>query len=91
MKAMDMELGTCWRTILSLLCVVSLVACTSTPGIQFVAVDDELLAIDSDKCQRVTSLVEDNANARVLLVFDIDNAVLESSTGQFLGSAQWDN
>jgi hypothetical protein len=63
--------------------------CVSTPDAPDDAVNDEMHVTNSFRSARVREIVDGYSDKRVLFVFDIDNTVLESPPGQFLGSAQW--
>lgn len=71
------------------LALTSLAACQSTPSVSVGAPAQQTTTIQSFSDPRVGELTQELPVETTLFVFDIDNTLLESRAGQFLGSDQW--
>ncbi len=64
-------------------------ACQTVPKFSDTVPDQPVLTIQSYSDPRVAELTRDLPTGTTLFVFDIDNTLLKSPAGQFLGSDQW--
>lgn len=69
--------------------LASLSACQSTPSVPAREPTHQTITIQTYSDPRVGELTRKLAAETTLFVFDIDNTLLESPAGQFLGSDQW--